>query len=106
MAGEMTQLLTIKAAAKYLGISDDTLREYERRGLIDCVRFPSLVKDGPRRVRQFTQASLDAFIAVHTVGHKTEIEEQAVPENRALQKQGQNGQKGGNVHWMESRAAK
>lgn len=99
-------LRTVKEAAEYLGIAPDTLREYERRGLIDCVRFPSLSKDGPRRVRQFTQTALDAFIAGHTIGHKTEIESVEVPENKAIQKQGQNGRKGGNVHWMESRAAK
>ncbi len=100
------KLLTCKAAALYLGIAADTLREYERRGLVISVRFPSLVKDGPRRRCQFTQEALDAFIAGHTAGHNSEIELPQMIDNKAIQKQGQPSRKLGNVLWMQSNAAK
>lgn len=37
----MVRLLSIGEAAKELGVSDQTLRTWERKGLIKAVRLPS-----------------------------------------------------------------
>jgi hypothetical protein len=114
--GEVTQLLTVKEAAAYLRISSKTLRVYERRGDVQSVRYPSIDGEGPRRKRLFIQASLDKFLAEciqgavldagHNTGHNEDPQPSQVVQNEDIPTHGQQGRKNGNVHWMESRAAK
>ncbi len=43
----MTKLMQVREAARALGVSENTIRRWERRGLIPAVRLPS----GVRRFR-------------------------------------------------------
>lgn len=44
----MTQLMQVKQAARALGVSENTVRRWEQKGLINAVRLPS----GVRRFRR------------------------------------------------------
>ncbi len=109
----MAKLLSVKAAAEYLGVSDDTLRAYESRGYIAAVRYPSLSIDGPRRRRLFRQEECDRFIAAcqpesagHDAGHIDESQQPEMVGNKATKRHGPAKPKSNNVHWIEKYAAK
>ena len=40
----MTELMQVRAAARELGVSENTLRRWEQRGLLRAVRLPSGVR--------------------------------------------------------------
>ncbi len=51
-----SQLLTPKQAAQFLGVSERTVHRFVRERKLQCVQLS-------RKVRKFTQAQLDEFIA-------------------------------------------
>jgi len=52
----MTELMQVRSAARELGVSENTLRRWEARGLVRAVRLPS----GVRRFRPEDIAALHA----------------------------------------------
>jgi len=78
--------LTIGQAAKYLGVSPDTLRRWERRGKIKCYRTP-----GGRRL--YTQYDLESTIKLqpniasftHPVPKKTPSLPPTLPQSQMIE---------------------
>jgi excisionase family DNA binding protein len=53
---ELPELLTIKEVSKLLNVHANTLRNWEREGLIDVVRI------GPRRDRRYEKLAIKRII--------------------------------------------
>jgi predicted DNA-binding transcriptional regulator AlpA len=58
-------LYTVPGAAAAMGISERTLWEYIRQGLIATVPLPPATGRGKRNMRQVEAAEIDRFIAAH-----------------------------------------
>lgn len=75
----MAELMQVRAAARALGVSENTIRRWEERGLIPAIRLPS-------GVRRFRREDIEAARARMYEGlpQLTESDD-VVPTSRAKQ---------------------
>lgn len=76
----MAELMQVRSAARELGVSENTLRRWEARGLLRAVRLPS----GVRRFRPEDIAALRAqmFSGFPALGENDDVV--AVTRSRAI----------------------
>lgn len=56
----MTQLLSVREAAKLLKVSTSTLYKYAERNQIGCIKMGAMLR--------FSESHLESFISKHAVG--------------------------------------
>ncbi len=71
MATNHTAYLTLKRAAQQLGVHEQTLRSWERRGLIRMARLP---QSGYRRVPEDEVLRLQRAMVADTTGGRVRVE--------------------------------
>jgi excisionase family DNA binding protein len=56
---EMKEMFSTKAAARRVGVCEETMREYVKKGWIEAHRF------GPRRIIRISEEAIRAFLMNH-----------------------------------------
>jgi excisionase family DNA binding protein len=77
MAENKAQWVSIGEAAKYLGVSRDTLRRWEKRGKIKAIRSPT-------NRRYYTKKQLNEIMGTRQGAKKTPVKKLSVVANRLV----------------------